>query len=36
MSTKQPSYFAALLMLYPTERVELLAADAQIDAQIKH
>ena len=36
MSTKQPSYFAALLMLYPTERVELSAADAQLDAHLKH
>ena len=27
---------AALLMLYPTERVELLAVDAQIDAHFKH
>ena len=28
--------FAALLMLYPTERLDLLAADAQIDARLKH
>ena len=26
----------ALLMMYPTERVELLAVDAQIDAHLKH
>lgn len=28
--------FAALLMLYPTERLDLLAADAQIDAHFEH
>ena len=33
---KKNSKFAALLMLYPTERLELLVADARIDAHFEH
>ena len=33
---KKDSKFAALLMLYPTERLELLAANAQNDARFEH
>lgn len=36
IATKKHSDFAALLMLYLTERLELLAAYAQIDAHFEH